>query len=447
MLAKGAMKVMFIAKVKTAALVTAASLVVAGGGTIVAQEVAAQRKAAEQPATEVQAAVPANLATNGVEDIALPDTAEALFRYGQQMEKQGKIAIACRAYKTFFERYPDHSQIHEVGYCLGRCLYASGDADKAIKTLEEATRIRNANFRNRPEALFFLSRLYGDTGDYDKACKTLETLLGEGAGLYEEAALNMCGHYYAKLQKYDEAAAKYSVLERRTNSPYAKDAAYGLAMVRLMAEKLDLARNAIDSFAQRYPGNARIAELSMRMARVYYAKKQLKNAMDICQQILTGFKDAPEAIEAAFLIAIIHRDSEQFEQAADCLLRIAHMPQATNNAALVAEAIFENAQIFRQQLKQPDKAADRYHEAATRSRDPVTERQRSILEQSLFYEAEFRFQQQKWGAAFDLYDQLRKLGSKLNVEERMLYCKSKMNAVEKAVGRETETGKQGTGNL
>jgi RNA polymerase sigma factor (sigma-70 family) len=68
MLAKGAMKAMFIVKVKTAVLVTAASLVVAGGGAIVAQEVAAQRKAAEQhPATQTQAApIQAQSGTNVV---------------------------------------------------------------------------------------------------------------------------------------------------------------------------------------------------------------------------------------------------------------------------------------------------------------------------------------------------------------------------------------------
>jgi RNA polymerase sigma factor (sigma-70 family) len=48
MLAKGAMKAMFITKVKLVAAVAAAILVVVGGGAIVAQEVAAQREATTQ---------------------------------------------------------------------------------------------------------------------------------------------------------------------------------------------------------------------------------------------------------------------------------------------------------------------------------------------------------------------------------------------------------------
>ncbi|MFZ4398373.1 MAG: ligand-binding sensor domain-containing protein, partial [Kiritimatiellia bacterium] len=53
MLAKGAMKAMFIAKVKTAAVSVLATVIVAGCGTIAVQELA-QRKKAEQPAAAQQ---------------------------------------------------------------------------------------------------------------------------------------------------------------------------------------------------------------------------------------------------------------------------------------------------------------------------------------------------------------------------------------------------------
>ncbi|MFZ4397946.1 MAG: hypothetical protein ACOYOU_20230 [Kiritimatiellia bacterium] len=49
MLAKGAMKAMFVAKVKTAAVAVMATVIVTGCGTIIVQELA-QRKQAEQPA-------------------------------------------------------------------------------------------------------------------------------------------------------------------------------------------------------------------------------------------------------------------------------------------------------------------------------------------------------------------------------------------------------------
>ena len=54
-LAKGAMNMLIWNSVKTAAVTVAATLVVAGGGALVAQEVAAQRGAADQPTTQTHA--------------------------------------------------------------------------------------------------------------------------------------------------------------------------------------------------------------------------------------------------------------------------------------------------------------------------------------------------------------------------------------------------------
>ena len=89
MLAKGAMKAMFIAKVKMVAAVAAASLVVAGGGTIVAQEVAGQRKAAERPA-----AAPPVAEGNSAERFASPawrgdDASHDLARVGIRVFQVG----------------------------------------------------------------------------------------------------------------------------------------------------------------------------------------------------------------------------------------------------------------------------------------------------------------------------------------------------------------------
>ena len=80
LLAKGAMKAMFIAKVKMVAAMVAASLVVAGSGAIVAQEVA-QRKAADnveslQPLSAADAVV-------RIPFLAKAPTIDGLFRAGE----------------------------------------------------------------------------------------------------------------------------------------------------------------------------------------------------------------------------------------------------------------------------------------------------------------------------------------------------------------------------
>jgi RNA polymerase sigma factor (sigma-70 family) len=86
-LAKGAMKAMFIAKVKMVAAV--ASLAVAGGGALVAQEVAAQRKAAEQPPAAAKTVVESWAAEVGEMDLMTVKSftvaqAEALVKWQAQ---------------------------------------------------------------------------------------------------------------------------------------------------------------------------------------------------------------------------------------------------------------------------------------------------------------------------------------------------------------------------
>ena len=95
MLAKGAMKAMYLAKVKMVAAVAAASLVVAGGGTIVAQEVAGQRKAAERPTAAVQQAV---TPPKGADAIGGARTGVVM-----TVEIPDRIAVPSRGGETKFE--------------------------------------------------------------------------------------------------------------------------------------------------------------------------------------------------------------------------------------------------------------------------------------------------------------------------------------------------------
>jgi tetratricopeptide (TPR) repeat protein len=347
-----------------------------------------------------------------------------------RQEKAGAFQKAIDLYTGFLKNYPDHVQRAAIQYRLALCYDGMGKAEPAIQYLKESVSgpAEKATGKHRPDAYMKLTRLYADANKYQEAADALNALLKEGAGLYEDEAQSLRASYLAMLGQYEEAIVLFNVLCNKPAVNIAKDAGYKLAIVLLKAGNVDLAKNAIEGFVQRYPGDARIGELFMRIARAYFDKKQYKSATEIGQQVLSDFKDAPEAIEAAFVIALCHRESGNLDKAIETFVRAAHMPQAAHNTVLASEALFESAQIYRKQLKQPDKAAEYYHEAAIMSRDPITERQQTILEQSLFWEAETFFQQQKWAAAFDLYARLRTIGSKLNVLERLMYCKSKMNS-------------------
>lgn len=367
--------------------------------------------------------------------VALPQAARALspeetVAAAEQAEKAGSLQQAADLYNKFLNENPDHVQRSAVYYRLAVVLDNMGDTAQAEATLKQAVSLPadRSSSKHRPDAFMHMARLQADAGRYADAADTLQALFKEGAGLYEDEAQNLRAGYLTIVGKYDEAAILFNVLRNKPSSPFAKEAAFKLAIVWIKAGSDEMAGNATEEFIKRYPGHPRAVELFIRLARMYYDKKDYKNATDICRQVMNEFKEAPEAIEAAFIIAVSYRDAGKLETAVERLAEVAKMPQAAHNSVLASESLFEAAQICRKSLNNPERASDLYNMAASAARDSLTERQREILEQSLFYEAEHLFKKEKWSAAYDLYAQLRKMGSKLNLLSRVLYCQSKMSA-------------------
>jgi RNA polymerase sigma factor (sigma-70 family) len=113
-LAKGAMNMLFWNSVKTAAVGVAAIVTVAGGGALVAQEVAAQRKAVEQPATAAVQPVKAN-ADAGLEPAAN--------KRAQQELKQ--LCVASEVYRLDTGHFP-------TGNISQICLELSGKSGQKL---------------------------------------------------------------------------------------------------------------------------------------------------------------------------------------------------------------------------------------------------------------------------------------------------------------------------
>lgn len=364
---------------------------------------------------------------------ALPLAARALspeeaVTAAEQAEKVGAFQRAVELYTDFLKNNPDHLQRSLVQYRLGVSLDNLGRTDQAIEAFKEAVAApADRADKHRPDAFMRLAKLQADANNFADAAATLDKLFKEGAGLYEDEAQSLRAAYLTILGKYEDAAVLLNVLKNKPNSPYAKDAAWKLPTVWIKSGNDELAKNAIEEFAKQSPGNPKIVELSMRLARAYFEKKNYKSAVELCRQIMNEYKDAPECMEAAFIVALSYRDAGKMEMAVESLEAVAKMRQAARNQIMTCEALFEAAQICRKTLKKSDKAAELYQKAADLARNG-DERQKQIEEQSLFYQAEYLLEQKKWSAACDLYAQMRRNGTKLNVLNRILYCQSMMTA-------------------
>ncbi|MBM4142844.1 MAG: tetratricopeptide repeat protein [Lentisphaerae bacterium] len=373
-----------------------------------------------------EAAPPAPGAGEAPAAAALPDTPEALFRHAQRMETEGRMTAAVEAYARFMEQFPGHSQIQETGYRLAKCLDAVGRVDDAVKQLEAATRVRNARFRNRQDALFMLGKLYGDLGEYDKACRVIERLLGEGAGLYEEEALNLCGGYYAVQKKYNEAAGKLNILKRRVDSRFAERAAYKLVLIWLEAGNLELAVEAVGDLARQFPQNQDARGLMLRIADVFRQQRKFSQAVAICDQLTSVFPTSPEALASGYLVGLCYRDQKMPDKALEALSAAARVPGNVRRG-VAAEAMVKAAEITFAEKADPEKAMALYEEAAGLARDyPDEDRRRQVLEACYFRLAEHNFQKKNWSVALEFYALLRESGTEINVLPRIMKCQAEL---------------------
>jgi len=354
------------------------------------------------------------------------DAPEVIYRRAQKLEQEGKVSHAIKEYRLFLKNHPTHSQVLEAQYRLAKCLDSIGMIDEAVQYLQAVTKTRTKRFRNRADAMFLLGKLLGALDKHEDAAKVLERLLGEGAGLYEDEALNLCGGYYAVSKKYTDAAKYFNILKRRKNSKFAERAAYKLAMVWLEAGNLDLAVDAVSDLATRWPKNQEARGLMIRIADVFRQQRKYDQSIGICEQLKTNFPRSREGLAADYVTGLCYYDKKMFAKAEEKLISVARVPENVKSG-LAAEAMMKAADIQFRDMGNQEKAMSRYEEAASIAREYAIEgRQDKILELCYFRLAEYYFAKRKWSVALEFYTLLRKVGTKINILPRILRCQAEL---------------------
>jgi len=353
-------------------------------------------------------------------------TPEDMLMEAQRLENAGSVQQAADKYESFLKQYTDHSQVVDAHYRLGKCYDALGMVDQAVGHLKAVTSSDKKNFRGRQDAFYALGKLQASTKNYDGAIATYEAMLGEGAGIYEDEVLGLCGGYYAIAGKYDEAAAKFNLLRRKGEPLAAEPAAYKLALLWLKAGKMDSAVDAINDLAQQFPANGQIPELMLKAADVYRTQKKLDKTIALCEQLKSRYPKSYEAMAGNYLLGLCYREKQEPQKAAD-VLDAAGKVGDVQGRAIAAEAVLAAADIYLLELNDAVKAMQRYADAAHLARDSDSDRREAILEQCYFRIAEHYYQEKNYAVALENYTLLRNLGTKINVLGRILACQAALN--------------------
>ena len=358
----------------------------------------------------------------GQDDLSPEDSLKA----AERLEKEGSLAKAQEIYEKFLAAHANHIQAPDTRYKLGVLYDHRGDPDKCVAMLTKALEGEKAEtFKHRADAFMHLGKLQASLNRHEDAVETFTRFLEEGAGLYEDEVYNLCGGYHAIVGNNEKAAAMFNILARRPGGRFTQEAGYKLAVVWLKAGKIDLATKAVEDFARANPGHPRTPSLFMRIARHYYDTKEYRKTAAVCEQLRTRFAASPEASRALYLIALCAKGEGQMDRAANSLVSLAKTFGARDREMAV-EALFEAAQIYRKDLDNKLKAMELYEQTASAVRDNPTPRERQIQGFCYFQLAENQFAQENWRAALDLYLLLNKVSPEVDVNGRILQCKSRL---------------------
>ena len=360
------------------------------------------------------------------------DSPEDALRRASRLEKDGALRQAQKIYEDFLAGHPDHIRALNVQYRLAVCFDNMGDPEQAIEQFAKLVEAgKGKKFQHMADAMMHMAKLQGSLNRHEAAVVTLRQLIGEGAGLYDAEAHNLCAGYLAVLaektkdpKKYEESAAIFNILRRKPNTKLAQDAAYKLAIVWLKANRIDSAKEAVEDFARDYPTHPHAPRLFIKVARFYYQKKAYVEAKAVCEQVKTLYPEKPEAVEAAYLVALCFKGAGKHSLAVRQLSSIAK--QQRKNRPIAVEAVFEIAQLYHKELQEPDKAME-YYKLAAETAGSSEPRQKQIREYSYFQIAEHFFQNKNWASALDSYLVLRKMGTQVNILPRILACQAQLS--------------------
>jgi len=214
-----------------------------------------------------------------------------------------------------------------------------------------------------------------DMNTPEKAIEVLNTCLENRLTPFERAAVRIqLGDVMVFTGKYNQALILFSQVQTKLkNHPLAQEARYKVAQTsyykgdfdwaniqlkvlkrgttkRIANDALDLSLLIDDNIAQ---DTIRTALKSYATAELLSYQNKTQAAIDTLTQVLIHYKGHPIEDEALFKQAKLYQITDHFDKAAQNYLKIIDLKE---NDILIDDALFNLAQLYDQELNQPDKA-------------------------------------------------------------------------------------------
>jgi len=277
---------------------------------------------------------------------------DQVIRVGVGALSDGFYDVAEKQFSLFLRDYPNHEKIQEVSYLLGRTFLLGGRLKEARsvfskivaegKSFEQmdfalfwsaVTEIRLSNGESARRLLLHLVRRFPGFEWIDHAYYLLglldlglndlasaESSLRKISQLSREKELTEASSFWLGIVSYrrgdyNTAAAYFRAL--REESPpsshgYAKQALFWLGETQVKLERFHEARLSYKAFSDRFKDDGPSPEVSWRLGFCEYRLGNLKESVEILQQVKTRFKDSKWSPYTHYLLAEIYFERGDF---------------------------------------------------------------------------------------------------------------------------------------
>jgi TolA-binding protein len=288
-------------------------------------------------------------------------TEMALYRLGQQADGTRQLA-------ELIDRYPTSSFAAEAQFRIAQQLYEAGDYARAA---EEFRRVvsRFPAYSAADRAQYLVGDAYEQGGAADAARQAFEQfLVFFGDSPLRTTVRFRLGMIHFAAEDYMRAATNFTdVLARDAEPEMAAASLYNRALCQRMLGDLNAASADLAAYQERYPADARAAEVAYQLGDIHDGRDEYAAAV-------TAFKAAAAAgPSAALAVEIAYRLGASLEKSGDLVAALAAYRQASAckdksdsfrlSAVARAAGIHERNEDYRQAL-----AA--YRDLMDNARDP-----------------------------------------------------------------------------
>ncbi|MBP5226368.1 MAG: tetratricopeptide repeat protein [Kiritimatiellae bacterium] len=262
------------------------------------------------------------------------EKAECLLKEGDALLAGKRYTDAADAYAKLAHAYPDHPFAPRALFQSADALERLGERDKAAAAYQSAAE-RYADRPEAPKALLRLAALRADAGDFDASIQTYSAVLAS----YNQQQTRMDafmgrGMTYYRTYRFDAAMQDFaSVVE---NDPGRRDEArFMLTLCLYWVGRDQDARVAATAFMTDFPESARLADMTLWLAKFDFNHGQYKEARRLFNSYATRWPSGRWA-DAALLWAA--RSAFFENDFTGCVEGVSHLVRTFPNSIRIPEA-------------------------------------------------------------------------------------------------------------